>query len=166
MTGILLLFFAAVWFALAVAMAYAFAWKIKNSLLRSVVAVTVFGVLLVLPVIDELIGKQQFESLCKKYAIVKIDEQHARDRRVLSTLRKEDQFAEGTAVPIRIDPYTYRDAETDEVIVSYHTLHADGGWLIRALGISETNAPLLFKSGCAPEDRYAFKKKFNITIVN
>lgn len=166
MTGLFLLFVAAVWLALAVSMAYAFTWQIKNVPLRTVLALIVFGVLLPLPLVDELIGKQQFESLCKKYAVVKIDEQHATNRRVLATLRKEDQFAEGTAVPIRIDPYIYRDEKTSQVLVSYYTLHAEGGWLIRSLGISETNAPLLFRSGCSPEDRYAFKKKFNITVIN
>lgn len=33
--------------------------------------------------------------------------------------------------------------------------------LSHMLGISETDAPLLFRSGCAPVDQDAFKKKFN-----
>lgn len=166
MTGLLLLFVAAVWFALAAAIAIAFTRRIENAILRSVLGATVFGVLLVLPVLDELIGKWQFDSLCEKYAVVQVDERHAANRRVFSMLRKNDHFAEGTILQIRIDPYIYRDSETNEILVRYHLLYANGGWLIQSLGISETGAPLLFQSGCAPPDRYAFKKKFNITVLN
>lgn len=166
MTGILLIGVVVAWLFAVFTFTRWTTRRFDSGVSKTVAAMVVFPALLVAPVADELIGMRQFESLCKKYAVVEIDHQHAMNRRVVATLRGTDQFAKGTAVPIRIDPYAYRDAETNQVLVTYHTLHARGGWLIRTLGISETDSPLLFRSGCAPEDRYAFKKKFNITVVN
>ena len=88
------------------------------------------------------------------------------NRQVVFVPRKNDKFAEGTAVRIRIDPHVYQDAQTGRVLVSYHTLHAEGGWLVRAMRISQTNSPMLFRSGCGPRDEDAFKKNFNITVIN
>lgn len=166
MTGLFLIAVAIAWLAAVVVLTRWVTRRFRSTASKFVSGLVVFPVLLAAPLTDELIGKRQFDLLCKKYAVVVIDEQHAMNRRVVTTIRQEDRFAQGTAVRIRIDPYTYRDTETNQVLVSYHTLHAEGGWLIRVLGISETNGPLLFHSGCAPDDRYAFKKKFNITVVN
>lgn len=73
------------------------------------------------------------------------------NRQVVYVRRKSDQFAEGTAVQIRIDPRIYKDVETDKILVSYHQLSANGGWLIRFLGISEIDAPLLFNNRVCAE---------------
>ncbi len=166
MTGILLIGIAIAWLVAAIAITRSVARRFNSLPVKVLGSVVLFPALLVLPMVDELIGKQQFESLCKKYAVQFIDEPHAMNRRATAELRRGDRFAEGTAVEIRVDPHVYRDAETNQVLVSYHTLHAKGGWFIRALGISETNSPLLFRRGCAPKDQDAFKKKFNITIIN
>ncbi len=166
MTGLFLIAVAIAWLATVVVLTRWVTRRFRSTASKFVSGLVVFPVLLVAPLTDELIGKRQFESLCKKYAVVVIDEQHAMNRHVVFVLPQKDQFAEGTAVQIRIDPNVYRDAETNQVLVSYYTLHAKGGWLIRTLGISETNAPLLFRSGCAPVRQDAFKKKFNIIVIN
>ena len=140
--------------------------RLNSLAMKVAICLVLIPVLLVVPLADELIGKQQFESLCERYAVQTIDEQHAMNRRVSFERRSADEFAKGTVVRIRIDPYTYRDEETKSVLISFHILTAEGGWLIRTLGISETNAPLLFRSGCAPEDAFGFQKHFNITVVN
>ena len=166
MTGILLFGVAFAWLIAVLILTRWVTRRFKSAIAKVVCSLALFPIVLVAPLADELVGKQQFESLCKKYAVQEIDEQHAMNRRVVSELRREDRFAEGTAVEIRIDPHVYRDAETNQVLVSYHTLHAKGGWFIRTLGISETNSPLLFRRGCAPKDQDAFKKTFNITVMN
>lgn len=166
MTGIALLALGFLWVFLAGRFAIWIASLQKYQVARWCIGLLVFVIGLPMPLADEIVGKWQFEALCKQYAVQMIDEQHAMNRRVLYEPRGADQFAQRTAVEIRIDPVVYRDAETNQVLVSYHTLHAKGGWLIRALGISETSSPLLFQRGCAPKDQDAFKKKFNITVVN
>ena len=39
----------------------------------------------------------------------------------------------------------------------------EGGWLIRKLGISETNSPFLFDKNCGPKDIDLIERKYNIT---
>jgi hypothetical protein len=166
LTGILLIVLAVAWLIAVLLITRRATWHFSSRAAKVAISLVLFPALLVAPLADELIGKWQFESLCKQYAVVEIDEQHASNRRVLSTLRKDDQFAEGTVVPIRIDPWIYRDAETGQVVVRYNTLHAEGGLLIHSLGISESNSPLVFRSGCGPENERAFIKKFNMQIIN
>lgn len=166
MTGILLVVVVLTWLIAVLIVTRWVARRFNSLTVKLASYIVLFPVLLVAPLADELIGKQQFESLCKKYAVQTIDEQRAMNRSVVYVPRGVDQYAEGTAVRIRIDPITYKDAETNQVLVSYHTVHANGGWLVRSIGISETDAPLLFGPGCAPENQDAFKKKFNITVIN
>jgi hypothetical protein len=166
MTGIFLTALAAFWIWAAIALSrWVGLWAPGHKWQRALSGF-VFLLLLVAPLADEVIGKQQFGALCRKYAVQVVDEQNASNRRVIYVPRGPDKYASGTAVKIRIDPIVYKDIETNKILVSYHTLHAEGGWLIRAIGLSETNAPLLFPSGCAPENQDAFKQKFQITVVN
>lgn len=166
MIGLLMIAIAIGWLIAAIAITTWIAARAKSPPMKAAVSVLVFPLALIAPVVDEVIGAWQFSALCKQYAVQTIDVAHAMNRRVLYVLRGADRFAEGTAVRIRIDPIVYRDAETGLELVSYHTLHAEGGWLIRTLGISETKSPLLFGRGCGPENQDAFKKKFNITVIN
>ena len=130
------------------------------------VATVLFAVLVPLPLADEIIGRLQFKALCEKDTQQFIDERNAFGRRVRSVPRGADRYAEGTAVKIRIDPLVYQDVETGTVLVSFHTLHAQGGWLIRTLGISEAQRPLLFHSSCGPADQRGFIARYNMTVVN
>lgn len=166
MTGILLIAVAIAWLIAVLAATRWVVRRVNSPAMKVVSCLGLFPALLVLPVADELVGKQQFDSLCKKYAVQVIDEQHAPNSRVESVGGSGDWYAAGTAVRIRIQPWIYQDTTTQKVVASYHTLHAEGGWLIRALGISETRSPLLFSRSCAPPDERAFLKKFNIDIAN
>ena len=166
MTGILLIAVVIGWFFAVLAATRWVTRHFNSQAMKVLSSLVLFPLLLVAPVTDELIGKQQFESLCKKYAVQKIDVQHARNARVESVGGDRDWYAAWTAVRIRIQPWIYQDTKTQRVVASYHTLHAEGGWLIRILGISEANSPLLFSRSCAPLDERAFLKTFNINIAN
>jgi hypothetical protein len=166
MTGILLIGVALTWLAIVALTSVLIAKRIARVPMRIAVGVPAFIALLILPVADELVGSRQFEALCQRYATQYIDKENARNRSVLYVPRGADQYAEGTAVRIRIDPIVYRDTETGRVLVSYNTVHAEGGWLIRSLGVSESGGPLLFNQGCAPKDQDAFKREFNIRVAN
>ncbi|RZU02312.1 hypothetical protein [Rivibacter subsaxonicus] len=166
MSGLFLLVVLIGWAVVAFLLARWATQLFKSPGVRVLVGVVAFPVLLLLPLVDEIIGMWQFDALCKKYAVQEIDEPHAKNRKVRYVRRGVDRYADGTLVRIRIDPIVYRDAETDQILVSYHTLEAKGGWLIRTLGISETGSPLLFNAGCAPPDQDGFKQNFNITVVN
>ena len=166
MTGILLITVAIAWLIAVLAATRWVVQRVNSPAMKVMNSLALFPVLLIAPLADELVGKQQFDSLCKQYAVQVIDEKHAMNRRVSFERRSNDVFAKGTAVRIRIDPYIYRDVETKNVLIRFHILTAQGGWLIRALGISETTSPLLFQPGCAPENVFGFQKEFNVTVIN
>jgi hypothetical protein len=130
------------------------------------IATLVFLLLLAAPLADELIGKWQFESLCNKYATQAIDEKNAPNAHVMSVGGKNNAYTPQAMVRIRVQPWIYQDIKSGKVVVSYHTLSAEGGWLVRALGISETNSPLLFSRSCAPNNEREFIKRLNMTIEN
>jgi hypothetical protein len=131
---------------------------------RQLMTLLLMAILIPLPVADEIIGGFQFRALCDKYAVQYIDEKNARDRKVLSVGGYQSQYVENTILKIRIQPWIYQDVETKKTLVSYHSVEAEGGWLIR--GISETKRPVIFKGYCAPDNQDEFKKKFNITVIN
>ncbi|MGB9151376.1 MAG: hypothetical protein WCB36_14150 [Burkholderiales bacterium] len=166
MTGILLIGVVGAWLMAAIVMGAKIGDKLNPPWLRTPAALLLMAILIPLPVVDEIIGGWQFRALCDKYAVQYIDEKNARDRKVVYVPRGNDQYAEGTAVRIRIDPWVYQDAETGKTLVSYHSIEAKGGWFIRSLGISETSSPLIFNGYCAPDNQDDFKKKFNITVTN
>jgi len=118
------------------------------------------------PLADEIIGGIQFGSLCEKYAVIEADEKFAMNKNVVLQRSDQDIYAKGTLLRIRITPYVFKDSVTDRIVFSYHRLNAEGGLLIRLLGISQTNSPLTFESSCYPEDIDSFKKKFNIKVIN
>lgn len=166
MSGILLIGVVSLWIWAAVAIGQMLTSKLKDSWIKSLVTFLVTAVLIPLPVADEIVGGFQFRALCDKYAVQEIDRKNAYNREVLSVGGNKGRFAEGTAVQIHIQPWIYQDKQSGLIIVSYNTLHAKGGWFIRALGISETNSPLLFNGDCAPPNQNDFKSKFNITVIN
>lgn len=134
-------------------------WQIPFTIL-------IFVMLLVAPLADELVGWWQFKSLCDKYAVQLVDEKGALNAHVVSVGGKFGRYESGVAVRIRVQPWIYQDSTSGKVVVSYHTVSAEGGWLIHALGISETNSPLLFSRSCAPVNERGFIERLNITILN
>ncbi len=167
MTGLLLIFLAAVWLALTTAVAYFGTKRIESAVLRSVSALLLFSVLLPLPLINEIVGKYQFEQLCKDNATIRIDRATA--------VGKTVYLAESTDVEIKgkwlrfvVKPWRYVDVTTGETVVSYKTLMADGGLFFRMIRISEGGVPLTFKGSCYPGELSKLQNLFqelNVTQV-
>ena len=166
MAGAFLIVLFIAWLIIVITVTRLVVKRTKSSAAKVVGGVVVFSILLIAPLADEIIGKIQFEALCEKYAVAEIDERDAINRSVIYVPRKSDEYASHTAVKIRIDQKVYRDAETKKVVVKFHTLTATGGWLIRTLGISETDSPLLFRHFCSPRGMSGFKRKLNIKVIN
>lgn len=167
MTGLLLLFIAAVWIAMVVALAYATTKRIEDAVWRSVVALVLVVVLIPLPLINEIVGKHQFEQLCKDNAVIHVDRATAFGKTVY--------LAESTDVEIKgkwlrfvVKPWRYVDVTTGETVVSYNTLMAEGGLFFRMIRISEGGVPLIFKGSCYPSELVDLQKLFqelNVTQI-
>lgn len=149
MTGIYLLFVAAIWFAVVILLSKIIAQKLPTATWRLPVAVVIFAALLPLPLIDEIVGGRQFEQLCKANSTIQVDRVTAVGKTVYLD-QQPDVEIKGKWLRFVLKPWRFVDATTGEPVVSYNTLMADGGQFIQVLGISEGGVPLTFKGSCEP----------------
>ena len=84
-------------------------WK---TLLRWLIVVGAFP----LPLADEIIGKYQFEALCKANGIESADVSRARGKRVKMAYTDKGFVESGVLLPTKQDDISLRDADTEEVL--------------------------------------------------
>jgi hypothetical protein len=105
-------------------------------------------ILIALPFVDEVIGKHQFEALCRTNGIESADVSKARGKTV-TVKYKGDRLLAGTVIPIHETDVLFSDVETGEILVQYNIYRASGGWVMRYTWLSmESDRPMLFPSGC------------------
>jgi hypothetical protein len=127
----------------------------------------VFLAVFTLPLIDEIVGMFQFQHLCQQHSNIDVDRARATGKTV-RVANVPNEEVKGTWVRIVLQPIRFLEAATDEPVISYNRLTAYGGWFIRVLGISEYDAPLLFRGSCVPGDQFTFDRLFkelNITLA-
>lgn len=114
------------------------AWKIASLLGRQAsagssrpVTLIAFVLLLLLPFVDEIVGRLQFQHECKKIQGYSITE-------AIKTSRMA-RYAEGAPdmmlpafMPITRRSANVVDAQSGAVLMSYQTISTPGGWLMRA----------------------------------
>lgn len=166
MSGVVLISALVAWWLLSawVSAAVARSLETRN---RSWLGVLLFIPLSFVPLADEAVGAMQLRKLCQE------------------NWRKEDQFAaargsllkaeiahesdvRGTLLRVRSLKHVYANRESGKPEISFISYTSGGGWLSRALNISETEGPLTFSSGCGGReesiqtwlDRYQIKLEF------
>jgi hypothetical protein len=165
MTGIYLLFLAIIWLAFAAGLSFIGTAKLKHSTLRIPIACLVFVAVLPLPVLDELLGKPQFEQLCKQYSAVELDTANSAGRTIWFGDSQRTELQLG-AIQVSRTKRSYVDVRTQEPVYHYFRLEAKGGWLLSHLGLSETGGPLLFRAVCQPKDLEAIEQRLGVTHIN
>ena len=131
-----------VWLATSIAS------KVEKPLLRAAIKWSVLLVLLTLPLIDEIIGKYQFEVLCRANGIESADVSRARGKRVKLEIG-ERRLLEGTVMPIKVEDWTYRDPDTGEILFQHKDYFALGGWLMRFTPLNMGSSHSMFPgNGC------------------
>lgn len=158
MTGIFLIFVLIVWFLFVRWLTIFAVGRIENKILHSLIRILLFSGLMVLPLADELVGRAQFKALCEKSQQVYINMDKTRSRTVTildpvsGKLILHERSIQNVALPMTEKVFFWSDVKTGELIISYKRLDVRGGLLIRSLGISETNSPLLIgKASCMPD---------------
>jgi hypothetical protein len=160
MSGLFLLFAGGVWAALLALLAYVLTSRIQEDVLRFVVAALVFGLLLPLPLIDELLGKREFEQLCEANATVKVDREKAVGKTVYLAPTTDTEMKDKW-LRIVVKQWRFVELDTGEPVVSYDTLEAAGGRFVKAFAISEGRVPLTFANYyCGPKERPASAQAF------
>jgi hypothetical protein len=157
MLGLYLVLIGIVWLGIVVALATWLTLRIKTGPMRVFVALALVAVLLPMPLIDEIVGRHQFEQLCREHNTIHIDRTKAVGKTVY-LVQRPPVDAEGTWVRIVIRPFVYVDAETGDPVVSYNELTAVGSRFLPSL--SQGRMPLLFNGFCAPPNRPATAEAF------
>ena len=165
MSGLVLAFIALLWLWLLAKLVRLFTSDIKDLGHRIVVALISYCVLLPLPLIDELLGKSQFEQLCKENSTIQIDPAAA--GKTVYLARTNFIEVKGKWLPIWIQQWRYVDVVNDEPIVSYNTLKVSGGHFMRTIRVSEGFVPITFrKSECSPRDWSSTAEAFGALGIN
>lgn len=153
MTGLLLIAFVAIWWLMAYCLAFVFVRPAINRRIAARHAVSViswavfFGVMSLL-VLDEIVGKFQFDRLCRRYAIVSASSDIEMNRSYFIQYERIG-IDEPLLLPGIMATTRAIDTVTERELFRYGRVEVKGGWLIRFLHISETSGPLLFKGVCS-----------------
>lgn len=154
MSGIFLLFVAALWLIAAFFISKLIVRMLPETWWRWLVGAILFLALLPLPLIDEIVGAKQFAKLCKENATIQVDRTKAAGRTVFLNYTAPVEL-KGTWVPVWLQSWQFVDATTGETVISYNTLRAGSG----KLGPSSLG-PLTFAGECVEPNRPAYNDVF------
>jgi hypothetical protein len=145
MTGLLILILSGGWLTVVLSIAGAVARKGAEPKPLAMYWLVVL-VLLPLPLLDELIGKVQFKSLCSNSRVELTPGSRGKTVRLhFSRVRVPNMI-----LPTSQLRWRYNDVKTGEVVLAYDTLRSRGGILARTLGLSEAKVPFTFRHSCEP----------------
>ena len=131
---------------------------VRKVLLRAVMVVGVFPLM----VADEIIGKYQFEALCRANGIESADVSKARGKTVKREVG-EPRSSKWTAVPIKEWDWFYKDVDTGEILIHHKAYWAYGGWVMRYTPLSMGwPRPMLFEGSCAHD----YSVRNNVFSIN
>jgi hypothetical protein len=151
MTGIFFIAIWLVWFFISFRVALFVARRFQNFFVKLVIGLLALALLLPLPLLDEILAQPQMVALCKEGAVLKIDADRIKGRKVRLAFEPSNAMVEGTYVPIRYTRVVFRDAGSGDGLGDFARYSAQGGYLIRGLRISESNSPVFMRpSSCSP----------------
>lgn len=163
MIGFLFLIIIGLWFCFVRFFVNFLFNKISNNWVNLIVRWTALLLIFPLPLMDEIFGKWQFEKLCHEHSRVWVDQETVRGRTVYLA-NPEHVKIDDSWVNINMAIWRFLDAKTNEQIVRYDRLSAEGGWISKISGVG----PLLYKVSCeAGEDINIsdFFEKLEITEI-
>jgi hypothetical protein len=163
--GLLFLATVAVWIWLCIWVPHKASNLIFDPPLHRVTKLAMSLTLLSSPFLDELIGKHQFEALCKANGIESSDVSKARGKRV-KVEYGERKPLKGTLLPTKESDVRFKDAETGDVLIQHKDYHSSGGWLMRYTWLSMgSNHPMLFEgNGCDQRPEVEIFQQNSITF--
>lgn len=138
---------------------------IERRYFRAAARYLTFACLLPLPLADEVYSRLEFTRLCRANAELVVHNPQLAGKTVW--------YAGGPSRHLKIGllsglerQWNYVMPETEAPAFHYTDFQVQGGWFIKALGISETQAPLLFDGRCGPADALDLRAKLHVTVVD
>lgn len=165
MTGLLLLAVVGLWIWACVAITKAAMRKVSSERWRWTMAPVLFTALFALPVVDEIVGRFQFERLCRINGIESADLSKAEGKKV-NVEYGERALVEGTVLPVERSAVLYRHVDTGVPLFQHWNYYSKGGWLMRytPIGMGSSHPMLFSGNGCgfALRDRVLATKQITI----
>lgn len=162
MTGTSLLVLLPAWIALCAWIAHCLGDLFTDNPLRLELKAVLFIALLPLVLIDELIGKAQFDQLCATRAVLTV---HAPTRgRAVYLAELPMESVPGTMIPVHVHKRVYLDLRLHDTVVSFSVLQAEGGKLARLLGRSSAG-PITFTGRCGLQQWHERLSELGLSIV-
>lgn len=123
----------------------------------------IFMALAPLLLADEILGRVQFDELCRERAVLTLHASRLPGRWVeVASLPPEN--VPGHLLPVREQRWVYTDTETREPLLSFSILQAQGGRLVRMLGWPRDAPPLSFAGRCAPTARHTLVNALDLRV--
>lgn len=166
MIGLFFIFTVITWLSVSVWLAHKLGNFVSSSEWRAKVKISIFLFLLSLPFVDELIGKLQYDALCKANGVESADVSRARGKKV-KVKYGERTAVKGTIVPIKESDMFFRDADSGEILIKAKNYYAEGGWVMRYTWLSlGSSRPMLFGgSTCDVRKEQEIFKANSITFL-
>ena len=124
------------WGSVSLAMSLWFSGLIPNPRWRKAFMMVMALIFFASPFVDEVIGKYQFEALCKANGIESADVSKARGKRV-KAIYSERRLIERSIVPINVSDHVFQDVDSGEVLIQSKDYYAMGGWFMRYTPVRE-----------------------------
>jgi hypothetical protein len=156
--GLYLLFLAMLWLLISIVLAVVVSRWVSTGSRRTVVAIFLVAVLVVLPFVDQVVGAIQFKKICADNDGIEAKSDRAKGRTVYRIYIPPNEIA-GTWLPVYETQWRFADAESGEILLSYRTFEAGPGF-IRV-------APLMFNPHCTPirqQSPQELIKRFGMTL--
>jgi len=146
MSGLFLVFIFGMWLTIVFGVIIYVTPKIVKPMWQFFFAIAIFFILIPLPLVDEIIGKWQFEKLCAENSTVHFDRETAIGRTVyLEKVIREN--IDNDWMKLRSAQWRFVDEKNGELVLSYKVFSAERKWL----RLSESGYPFTFSGVCQPQ---------------
>ncbi|WP_165090497.1 hypothetical protein [Neisseria yangbaofengii] len=115
---------------------------------------------------DEIIGKIQFDELCRKAEFkLLVDEAELNNKRLIAYRTKRIRI-QNTWVPIQYIRYEYKDETLDKTYFISASYSVSGGWVANIVTLG-SGYPLVLKNTFCDAPQYMeFQKKYNFSVID
>jgi hypothetical protein len=138
--------------------------KINNSTIRVLVGLIFCITLFLSPVMDEIIGGNQFRGICRTNVDLVFEPEEVRGKTVIWSGYKKRKI-QNTILEITEKVVKWQEVDSDKVLIKDISYSAKGGWLSRAIAFNNITTPYTFKGNCSPHNEFKeLKKTLNIQI--